>query len=101
MNCQQNKDVKIVLKYQHKTYQLQKYVIEYKHQKDKKDLNYKKGQPYKLCKTLLDIDKDFNKKADKIIKDYKSFPDKIKNDKRIGLNSNNPYRYYLDLDELK
>ena len=71
------------------------------YQKDKKDLNYKKGQPYKLCKTLLDIDKDFNKKADNIIKGYKSFPDKIKNDKRIGLNSDNPYRYYLDLDELK
>jgi 3-methyladenine DNA glycosylase Mpg len=72
-----------------------------KYQKDNKDLNYKKGQPYKLCKTLLNIDKDFNEKADEIIKDYKSFPDKIKNDKRIGLNSDNPYRYYLDLDELK
>ena len=71
------------------------------YQPHKTELNYKEGCPYILCKELLKIPNDFNENSDNVIKEYKSFSDDIKDDKRVRLNSDKHYRFYLDLDELK
>ncbi|MDO4847206.1 MAG: DNA-3-methyladenine glycosylase [Clostridiaceae bacterium] len=65
-------------------------------------LSFENGKPYKLCCTLLKIPKDFCDIAESIIKDFQSFDKKyINQTKRINVDSNNEYRYYLDLNELK
>ena len=65
-------------------------------------LNYETGKPYTLCRTKMQIPKDFNDKADRIIFDFKSFNDtSVQQKERINIASDKKYRFYLDLNELK